>query len=78
MRRARYAFRTHRSPFSSVKEAAIRSVPRALFSLPKVTVAVRREAGGNNANIHANSGVVWGIPAKNPVALVASDSPYGN
>jgi hypothetical protein len=31
---------------------------------------------GKNANIHADSGVIWGIPAKNPIALVASDSPY--
>jgi hypothetical protein len=30
------------------------------------------------ANIHGNSGVTWGILAKNPIASAASDSPYGN
>src|SRR5712691_7981859 len=57
-----------------------RSVPQPPFGRPKTTVAVQTAplylAGKpKNAIIHVNSGVIWGIPAKNPIALVASDSP---
>ena len=44
-----------------------RSAPRSPFGLPKVTVAGRTsllscKKAGKNPSIHANSGVIWGIP----------------
>jgi hypothetical protein len=35
-------------------------------------------SGPINAKIRGISGVIEGIPAENPIALVASDSPWGN